>query len=153
MANKCEFRKKDGSRCRANAQPANGLCVFHDPARIIDGHRARRAGGLTRARPAAVLAPDTPDHPLGNMRDVALLLSLSINQLRRGQLDPRVANAMGYLASVLLKTLEIGRMEDRLAHLETVITGQTGNEIDVFDFQAKNPGGGDGQPSTASEKD
>jgi hypothetical protein len=36
MANKCQFRKEDGKRCRANAQPANGLCVFHDPARASE---------------------------------------------------------------------------------------------------------------------
>jgi hypothetical protein len=32
MANKCHFLKKNGSRCEGNAQPVNGLCVFHGPA-------------------------------------------------------------------------------------------------------------------------
>jgi hypothetical protein len=66
MAHKCEVRKKDGKRCGANAQVLNGLCVFHDPARAADGHRARMAGGLHRSRATAVLrnsrkaiAPDT----------------------------------------------------------------------------------------------
>jgi len=101
MANKCSFRKKDGSRCGANAQPANGLCVFHDPARAADGRRARKAGGIHRSRAAAVLPSDTPDHPLGNSKDVSELLANSINQLRRGQLEPKVATCVGYLSTVL----------------------------------------------------
>jgi len=121
MANRCQFRKKDGKRCGANAQPANGLCVFHDPSRADDGHRARHAGGVHRSRPAAVLPSDTPDHPLGNTTDVSALLSDSINRLRRGQLDPRVANAMGYLTSVLLRSLEQGPIEERLAKIEATL--------------------------------
>jgi hypothetical protein len=121
MAVKCHFRKKDGGHCGANAQPANGLCVFHDPATADDGLRARQAGRVHRSQAAAVLPSDTPDHPLGDTNQVSVLLADSINRLRRGQLDPRVANAMGYLASVLLKALD-QRLEERLAHLEAVIS-------------------------------
>ena len=51
MAKKCESRKKNGERCGADAQTANGLCVFHDPAIVSEGRRARRAGGITQRRP------------------------------------------------------------------------------------------------------
>jgi hypothetical protein len=37
MAKKCEFKKKNGERCSADVQTANGLCVFHDPARGSEG--------------------------------------------------------------------------------------------------------------------
>ena len=151
MVNKCKSRKKDGKRCGANAQPTNGLCVFHDPAREDDGHRARQAGGVHRSRPAAVLPSDTPDHPLGDTNQVSVLLADSINRLRRGQLDPRVANAMGYLASVLLKALESGRIEDRLAHLEAAMAGTTGTETEAFDFRQVKEGNTDEKPSAASE--
>ena len=110
--------EKNGGRCEANAQPANGLCVFHDPARAADGRRATQSGGIHRSRAAAVLPVDTPDHPLGNTKEVSAFLADSVNQLRRGQLDPRVANAMGYLTSVLLRALEQGPLEERLAKLE-----------------------------------
>ena len=135
MAAKCHFPKKDGGRCGANAQPANGLCVFHDPARADDGHRARQAGGVHRSQVAAVLPSDTPDHPLGDTNQVSVLLADCINRLRRGQLDPRVANAMGYLASVLLKALD-QRLEERLAHLEAVMTGKRGTDPELFDFKS-----------------
>lgn len=100
---------------------SNGLCVFHDPAKASDGQRARRAGGITRSCPAAVLPSDTPDHALRNVSDVSALLTDSINRLRRGQLDPRVANAMGYLTGVLLRALEQGPVEERLAKIEAAL--------------------------------
>jgi hypothetical protein len=128
MAAKCHSRKKDGGRCGANAQPANGLCVFHDPAKADDGHRARHAGGVHRSRAAAVLPSDTPDHPLGSTKEVSALLSDSINRLRRGQLDPRVGNAMGYLASVLLRALEQGPLEERIARLEVTLGLSAGSQ-------------------------
>ena len=105
MVKKCEFRKKNGERCRADAQTGKSLCVFHDPARVSEGRRARQAGGISRSRLALVLPTDTPDHSLGNTTDVSAFLSDSINRLRRGQLDPRVANSMGYLTSVVLRSL------------------------------------------------
>jgi hypothetical protein len=134
MAKKCEFRKKNGELCGADAQTGKNLCVFHDPARADDGHRARQAGGVHRSHSAAVLPSDTPDHPLGDTNQVSVLLADSINRLRRGQLDPRVANSMGYLASVLLKALD-QRLEDRLAHLEAVISGKGENESEAFEFR------------------
>ena len=115
MASTCQYRKKDGSRCRANAQATNGLCVFHDPEKAADGHRARRAGGISRSRVAAVLPPDTPEHRLRNTQDVSNLLADSINQVLRGQLDPKVANSVGYLASVMLRSLEQGHTEEPVA--------------------------------------
>ena len=65
--------------------------------------------------------PDTPDHPLGNTRDVSAFLADLINHLRRGQLDPRVANATGYLTSILLRALEQGPLEERLAKIEAAL--------------------------------
>jgi hypothetical protein len=68
-----------------------------------------------------VLPSNTPDHPLGNTKEVSAFLADSVNRLRRGQLDPRVANAMGYLTSILLHALEQGPMEERLAKLEATL--------------------------------
>jgi len=118
MAKKCEFRKKEGGRCGANAQVGTASCVFHDEARAAEGQRARRAGGLHRSRPAAVLPRQTPDHPLGNTTEVSAFLAKSINDVLRGALDPRVANSAGYLANILLRSLEQGPLEERLARLE-----------------------------------
>jgi hypothetical protein len=133
---RCQFRKKNGTACSANAQPANGLCVLHDPTRAADGRRARRAGGASRSQTAAVLSLETADSPLRSTHEIARLLGDSINHVRKGQLDPRVANAVGYLSAILLKALEQGRTEERLSHLESVLGCNKGTEAEVFHFVA-----------------
>jgi hypothetical protein len=133
MARKCQARNKNGDACGADAQLGKTLCVFHDPAHAADGRRARTAGGIQRSRAAAVLPPDTPDHPLGNSKDVSELLAKSINQLRTGQLDPKVATGVGYLSTVLLRALEQGPTEQRLAHLESIL-GKGSSALPMFEF-------------------
>jgi hypothetical protein len=118
---KCKSRKKDGNRCGAEAQSGKTMCIFHDPTRAADGRRARRMGGINRSRTAAVLPADMPDNPLRNTKDISTLLADSINQVRRGQLDPRVANSIGHLASILLGALQQGPLEERLARLEAAL--------------------------------
>jgi hypothetical protein len=90
-------------------------------------------GGITRSRTAAVLPADAPDHPLRNTQDVSTLLAESINQVRRGELDPRVANSVGHLASILLGALQQGPLEERLARLEAALlnTGQPNSESNL----------------------
>jgi hypothetical protein len=133
MAHQCEVRKKDGSLCGANRQRGKQVCVFHDPTKQADGRRARRAGGLARSTLARVLPADTPPIPLNSSKDVVGLLAESINQARRGELDPRVANTIGFLSGVLLKALEQGLVEERLLKVEAALElleekqGQDGN--------------------------
>ena len=119
--NKCTARKKDGSRCTADPQAGREVCVFHDPEKIEDGHRARQKGGIRRNQSASVLPLGTRDHPLEKSSDTALLLADSINQLRRGELDPRVANAIGYLASIQLRAFEQSTMEKRITTVEIMM--------------------------------
>jgi hypothetical protein len=121
MAYQCEVPKKDGSICGAGAQRGKVVCVFHDPAKRADGRRARRAGGLARSAPARVLPADTPAIPLTSCKDVVGLLGESIMQTRRGELDPRVANTIGFLSGVLLKALDQGLVEERLLKVEAAL--------------------------------
>jgi len=58
------------------------------------------------------------------LKDAVALISETINQVRKGQVDPRVANAVGYLANVLIKAVEQGELESRLAEVEAAIKGQ-----------------------------
>jgi len=74
-----------------------------------------------------------PDRPLKSMGDVGELLEETINRVRRSPFDIRSANAIGFLAGVLLKALD-SRIEERLAHLEAVMTNR-GAESEAFDFR------------------
>ena len=118
----CQVKKPDGSDCQAAALPDSDFCFFHDPDLADERHKANAAGG--RQNRMKTLSADAPDVKVESCQDVVRLISETINQVRRGQLDPRVANAIGYLANVLIKAAEQGDMEKRLADLEAVVNRQ-----------------------------
>ena len=121
-ANACGHTKDDGTPCRAVRVHGSEFCFFHDPARAAQRAAARRTGGQHGR--AAVLPADTPARAVKTAADVIDLLSETINQVRVGAVDPRVGNCVGYLAGIILKAVEQGDMEERLAALEAIIAGQ-----------------------------
>jgi hypothetical protein len=121
-SHQCEKVKADGKRCQANAQAGSRWCFFHDPAKAQARTEARRAGGS--ATRAASLPADTPDVLLGSVADVSGLLAQTINQVRRGDVDARIANCVGYLAGQMLTALEKGEIEQRIAALEERVNAQ-----------------------------
>jgi hypothetical protein len=73
-----------------------------------------------------VLPAGTPDLPLRTVTDVVTLLGQTINQTRRGDMDPRVANAVGMLTGQLLRALEGADLAERVARLEGHFGGTGG---------------------------
>ena len=67
------------------------------------------------------LDADAPDVKVENCQDVRLLIAATINQVRKGAIDPRVANAVGYLANVFIKSVEQQEFEERLEALENQV--------------------------------
>jgi hypothetical protein len=135
MKRQCRYKKRDGKACRANATAPSRFCFFHDPDRAADRLQAQRAGGLRNK--AVSLSADTPDCNLKNAGDVIALLGTTINQVRRGQVDQRVANSVGYLSGILLKALEVGALERRVADLEVAIknNSQSSSRFGTEEFQ------------------
>lgn len=122
----CEATTTSGTRCRAQALAGRSCCFAHDPDRAEERRRERSAGGRARSKPRATLPPDTPDMPLGSVAAVATLLGVTINQCRRGELDPRVSNSIGLLANALVNALKVGTLEERLAAVEQKLAAGTG---------------------------
>ena len=120
MAGRCQHRKRGGGRCNGRAG-ASGYCPFHDPAQAGAQARGRRAGARARNRKATVLPADTPEAPLGSMADVVTFLGATVNRVLRGQLDAKVGNCLGLLCGQLVKALEKGDFEARLAAVEKAI--------------------------------
>lgn len=56
--------------------------------------------------------------------DLRDLLAESIIEIRAGKLDPRVANALGYLGASYLRALEVSEVESRLDALEATLRAQ-----------------------------
>jgi len=122
QTSQCKHVRADGTRCRANTIAGSEFCFFHDPAKAREREDAQRAGGSMGK--AKVLPPDTQDVPLASTADAVRFLGQTINQVRRGEIDPRVANTIGYLSATLLRALEQGDIERRLAELEAIIKSQ-----------------------------
>ena len=119
----CQAKKPDGSDCRAAALPSSAYCFFHDPTQA-DKRRVAQASGGSQNR-IKTLDAAAPDVKVENCREVVVLLSETINQVRKGQLDPRIANAVGYLSAVLIKAAEQGNLEGRITDLEMLLKGRT----------------------------
>lgn len=110
----CKCKKRDGKGCGAPALTDRAYCAMHaQPGRAAE---LGSKGGRRRA----VFSP-------GDLRDFAApktaadlreLLAESIIEIRAGKLDPRIANALGYLGASYLRALEVSEVEARLDALE-----------------------------------
>jgi hypothetical protein len=132
MSQQCSAKNRNGKRCGAWAVTGGDKCALHlDPGRAAKmGSKHGRRNTFSPARDASGLA----HRPLKSIGDVSALLEETINRVRQGPFDLRAANAIGFLASTLLKALD-QRLEKRLAHLEAVICGNGETEAEVFEFR------------------
>ena len=127
---KCKGKTKAGTPCRA-PEVEKGLCFFHahpeKPAELgREGGRKNRHWVDTRS--------DVTPRRLRSFEDVLLLLEETVNNVRQGPFDLRAANSIGFLAGILLKAIEHGRIEERLAQLEAIIASDKGNDPGSFQF-------------------
>ncbi len=113
----CAYVRPDGKQCGARRTLGSRYCYFHDPSKSVERTAARRAGGLKNK--IAVLPANTPDLRLASPQDVAALVAGTINQVRRGEIDPKVANSIACLTAMLLRAIELAQIEQRLGDLET----------------------------------
>lgn len=58
--------------------------------------------------------------------DVKRLMNSVINELRNGEIDSKSANAIGYLANIILKTIEIEDVVSKVEYLEKKVGSLTG---------------------------
>jgi len=124
---RCTATRRDGTTCKGKRLPGKTVCVFHDPELAQRRTEGRKAGGKRRKKQPAVL-PATGDLPCNTIGDIASLLGKAINEVRGGRLDPKVANSVAYLTTVLLKALEGGELEAKLFHFQRQI-----EEVKAYD--------------------
>jgi len=118
MNSKCNATTTAGKPCRA-AAVRGGLCTLHaDPKLAVEMGRksgqARRTKDLLAQERAELSPPRTA-------QEVRVALGQFIADVRSRRLDPKVAGTLGYLANVLLKSIEVSDVEARLAALESVL--------------------------------
>jgi hypothetical protein len=132
LSQRCCHECEGRTQCKANAQTGAQYCFFHDPTLAKERAAARKAGGIARTQ-KVVLPADLPVKPLRTAAQVVELLSETINQVRRGELDVRASNAIGYLSGVLLSAIEKSSYEDRLIALEAAVASPNRSNNPIFD--------------------
>jgi len=115
----CGATTLDGKPCSSKAQEGSRFCFSHDPAKSEERRAAQSKGG--KANRLKTLGPDVPDLKVQDSQDIKKLLSQTIDQVRKGQIDPRVGYAIAYLSSLMLKASEKSELEARLAELEAAV--------------------------------
>lgn len=127
---KCKATTKAGKPCQALAGEGSDFCFFHDPDRRPAAREVQRRGGQTGK--AATLAPTDLKPWRGaagevtvlhspTLPDLVNLLCDTIDDVRTGRLDPKVANSVGYLSGIILKALQFEAFEERLAAIEEAV--------------------------------
>jgi len=115
----CTGKKSNGMDCHASALPGSRFCFFHSPEHAAARRDAQSRGGL--ANRMATLPADAPNVKVENCADVVELLCQTISQVRRGEIDPRVANGVGYLVNIILTATGQRELESRIAELELLV--------------------------------
>lgn len=122
----CKAKTKTGSPCKATAQAGSDFCFFHDPTKTKERQASKVKGGKSgklatlaavkpwRGQEVAVL--QSPD-----VEELVALLADTIDDVRIGAIDPRIANSVGYLAGIILKAKEYDALNERLAAIEEAL--------------------------------
>ena len=116
---KCKDTKANGENCEANALKGSEFCYFHNPDISDEEKReAQTRGGANRA---LTIANPLPALQIKEPKDTITLLTDTINRVRAGELDIRVANSLGFLADKLLRAFEITMLTEKVEVIERVI--------------------------------
>ncbi len=125
---RCQATTAAGKACQMPPLIGTRFCHSHTPGLAAE---AGRRGGLNRRRkpiptprpPAARVAPDSPvaklpDVKIESAEDARALLVETMNQLRRGEIDVQVGNALLRMIQTASKVVVQVDLERRLAAIE-----------------------------------
>lgn len=115
----CQANKQNGGKCEVTALSDSDFCFFHDPSKAAERKAAQSLGG--KGNRMKTLDPGIPDVKIQNGGDMIALLSETINQVRKGTIDPRIGNTVGYLANIAMRVVELNELEARIRRLESVL--------------------------------
>ncbi len=100
-------------------------CYLHNPS-VSDEekHDARSRGG--KENQITVISPQPP-LKLTSAKDAIVLLEETINGVRAGKLDVKIANCLGFLTDKLLKAYEVAELSDKVEIMERFLEKRKGH--------------------------
>jgi hypothetical protein len=106
--------------CLAQLGLWEAACYFH--ANPDKASEFGKRGGRAKSPTSTPGVSEYVARPLKSVDDVTKLLGDTINDLRSGTIDSRLANTVGFLATGMLKALQQGDLEGRLCTMEAVLS-------------------------------
>jgi hypothetical protein len=116
---KCLAKTKSGKPCKAMPLEDSDYCFAHEPMLAEKRARWRSEGGKRSGKKALLAEAARVQSP----EQVKELLARTVEGLQRGDVDPRTANAVGYLCNLLLKAIKETDTARRLEELEAAVRG------------------------------
>jgi len=113
----CIFIKPNKRGCDAWAMADSDFCFTHNPKTKKQKKIAVRKGGKANKNKYNLL--ETIE--IKDNKDVVKLIATTINEVRQGLADVRVANCIFYGSGQLVKALEIAELEGRIAKIEEIL--------------------------------
>jgi hypothetical protein len=130
----CKATTPDGSPCRAPPLTDGDYCRMHSPKHAEVVQEARRLGGLRRRREVTVQgAFDVED--LGTVAGIVRILEIALLDTLGLENSIARARALGYLAAVGLKALELGDLAARIETLEALSRPTTPTRPSLFEVE------------------
>jgi hypothetical protein len=120
MSKRCSAQNRNGKRCGAWTVTSETKCALH-----LDPDRASKLGSKRRRRgahqPDSESVPIEPPQTAADVRDV---LSSAMAQVHSRKMDTKTASTLAYLATSLLRAIEVSDFENRLDALEDYQRGE-----------------------------
>ncbi len=114
---RCEYIKIDKKQCSANAMKNSKFCFTHNP----DMKEQKRAAVIKGGKMSKKNHSFLPSVTLNQSKDVVDLLATTINEIRGGLVEVKIANCIGYLSGHLIKAFEIVDLEERVSKIEQTL--------------------------------
>ena len=114
---RCAHVHPSGKPCGGFAVAGSAACFAHAPEQAAKRDEARRRGG--RAGRGATLAESNV--AIRSLSDIVGLVEATINDVRAGRVDVRIANSVAVLSNVAIRAIERSDLEQRLTALEAVL--------------------------------
>ncbi len=115
----CTFIKTDGECCNAKSLSQGKFCYFHS-TEITNSERKEAQSRGGKANMIKIQNP-LPPVTINEVQDVVKLLTGTINDVRAGKLDVKLANCIGVLSGHLLKAMEMTTIVNRVEIIERAI--------------------------------
>jgi hypothetical protein len=128
------MKKSDGTACRCKCLPGSRYCLFHDdrPEIIAARKRGRRQGAATHNNPLPLRVLKFPGIDgqnneglsgprLETAKQVGEYLSFLVGKCITGGVDHRLVQTCANCCCYILKSIEAGAFEERLAVVESKV--------------------------------